>query len=72
MPGGHANHKGSSTKPNTNAPGIIDDAADPSINGEEELLEGATTNTVRTQEFVDFPPALERPQTEADVEKTDS
>lgn len=67
MPGGHASHKGSSTKPNTNAEGIIDDAADPSLDGEEILLEGATTNTIRTQEFVDFPPALERPQPEADA-----
>lgn len=71
MPGGHANHKGSSTKPNTNASGIIDDAADPSIDGEEQLLEGATTNTTRTQEYVDFPPALERPQPEGDTKEED-
>lgn len=62
MPGGHASHKGSGPKPNTNASGIVDDAADPAIAGEELLLEGATTNTIRTQEFVDFPPALERPE----------
>jgi hypothetical protein len=62
MPGGHASHKGSGTKPNTNASGILDDAADSSLEGDELLLEGATTNTIRTQEFVDFPPALERPE----------
>lgn len=62
MPGGHASHKGSGTKPNTNASGILDDAADSSLEGDELLLEGATTNTIRTQEFVDFPPAVERPE----------
>jgi len=62
MPGGHASHKGSGTKPNTNASGIIDDAADASVEGDDLLLEGATTNTIRTQEFVDYPPALERPE----------
>jgi hypothetical protein len=28
MPSGHASHKGTSDKPNTNAPGQIDSAAD--------------------------------------------
>jgi len=62
MPGGHASHKGSSAKPNTNAEGKIDDATDPLLeNPEDLLLEGATTNTTRAQEFVNFPPATERP-----------
>lgn len=61
MPGGHASHKGTSAKPNTNAPGF-DDAVDPTIEPEDLLQEGAVTNTTRTQEFVDFPPALERPE----------
>lgn len=61
MPGGHASHKGASAKPNTNADGLIDEAADQSLNPDDILPEGATTNTTRTEEFVDFPPATERP-----------
>ncbi len=66
MPSGHASHKGSSDKPNVNAAGQINvSAADKSVNSEDVLLEGATTNTTRTQEFVDYPPATERPGEEA-------
>lgn len=61
MPSGHASHKGSSNKPNTNAPGQIDTAADMSVDPQDILPEGATTNTTRTQEFVDYPPATQRP-----------
>ncbi|MBE9205275.1 hypothetical protein IQ244_01765 [Nostoc sp. LEGE 06077] len=64
MPGGHASHKGSGDKPNTNAEGLMDMAADKNVNPEDELLEGATTNTTRTQEFVDYPPAIQRPDEE--------
>ncbi|BAZ51723.1 hypothetical protein NIES4103_43810 [Nostoc sp. NIES-4103] len=64
MPGGHASHKGTSDKPNTNAEGRMDEAADKSVNPEDILLEGATTNTTRTLEFVDYPPATERPNEE--------
>ncbi|MDB9316940.1 MULTISPECIES: hypothetical protein [Cyanophyceae] len=39
----------------------MDIAADKSINPDEVLPEGATTNTTRTQEFVDYPPAIQRP-----------
>ena len=62
MPSGHANHKGTSDKPNTNANGILDDAADKSI-APEDLLPEELTNaeTLRTDEFVDYPPAYERP-----------
>ncbi|HEY9625103.1 MAG TPA: hypothetical protein V6C78_32560 [Crinalium sp.] len=62
MPSGHASHKGTSDKPNVNAPGVVGEASDKSSDPEDVLLEGATTNTTRTQEFVDFPPALERPE----------
>ncbi|KZL51839.1 hypothetical protein A2T98_00060 [Nodularia spumigena CENA596] len=61
MPSGHASHKGTSDKPNTNTEGSMDIAADKSINPDEVLPEGATTNTTRTQEFVDYPPAIQRP-----------
>ncbi|MEH1970530.1 hypothetical protein [Nostoc sp.] len=65
MPSGHASHKGSSDKPNVNAAGQINvSAADKSVNPEDVLLEGATTNTTRTQELVDYPPATERPSEE--------
>ncbi|MBD2775212.1 hypothetical protein [Iningainema tapete] len=74
MPSGHASHKGTSDKPNVNTSGQINvSAADKSVDPEDVLLEGATTNTTRTQEFVDFPPALERPgETETGNEKVDS
>lgn len=61
MPSGHASHKGTSDKPNTNAAGQMDIAADKAVDPEDILSEGATTNTTRTQEFVDFPPATQRP-----------
>lgn len=61
MPSGHANHKGTSDKPNTNATGQIDTAADKAVNPEDVLLEGSSTNTTRTEEFVDYPPAIQRP-----------
>jgi hypothetical protein len=62
MPGGHASHKSTSNKPNTNANGVIDDAADRTVNPEDLLPEGLTnTETLRTDEFVDYPPAYQRP-----------
>lgn len=67
MPGGHASHKGTSDKPNTNAPGQMDIAADKgAIEPKDILPEGASTNTTRTQEFVDYPPATERPGEEVE------
>jgi hypothetical protein len=66
MPGGHASHKGTGDKPNVNASGQINlSAADKSADPEDILQEGILTNTTRTQEFVDFPPAVERPGEEA-------
>nr|WP_250121569.1 hypothetical protein [Chroococcidiopsis sp. CCMEE 29] len=62
MPGGHASHKGTSAKPNTNADGVIDDAADMTVDPEDLLPEELTNaETLRTDEFVDYPPAIQRP-----------
>lgn len=70
MPGGHASHKGSSAKPNINAEGKVNTAADKSlVDPEDRLLEGVVTNTTRTQEFVDYPPALQRPEEDAQTEE---
>ncbi|HEY9780440.1 MAG TPA: hypothetical protein V6D09_09925 [Leptolyngbyaceae cyanobacterium] len=66
MPGGHASHKSTSNKPNTNANGVIDDAADTTVEPENLLPENLTnTETLRTDEFVDYPPAYERPDEQA-------
>lgn len=62
MPSGHANHKGTSDKPNTNTTNQQDIAADKSTDPADVLPEGATTNTTRTDEFVDYPPAYQRPE----------
>ncbi len=69
MPSGHASHKGTSDKPNTNTEGRMDIAADKSIDPDEVLPEGATTNTTRTQEFVDYPPAIQRPGEDVKTEE---
>lgn len=62
MPSGHASHKGTSDKPNVNANGVIDDAADKSLNAEDILSEEQTNTEIhRVQETVKFPPATERP-----------
>ena len=66
---GHASHRGTSDKPNVNAEGVLSEAADKTIDPQDELLEGATTNTTRSQEFVDYPPALERPEASSEGEK---
>ena len=69
IPSGHANHIGTSDKPNINAEGQIN-MADKTVDPENELLEGITTNTTRTQEFVDYPPAIQRPGEAADEDTT--
>lgn len=68
MPGGHASHKGSANKPNTNANDIIASASDDTLDPKDILREEVTANAAsRAEEFVDYPPALERPneQTES-------
>lgn len=60
MPGGHASHKGTSDKPNTNAAGQIDTASkevDP-----KDILPEDIVATDRTQEAVNYPPATQRPE----------
>lgn len=70
MPSGRANHKGTSDKPNVNAEGQINlSAADKSSDPKDILQEGIMTNTTRTQEFVDYPPALERPNEKPNTEE---
>ncbi|MBN3958073.1 hypothetical protein [Nostoc sp. NMS8] len=62
MPSGHAGHKGASNKPNINANGVIDDAANESLNADDFLSEEQTNTEVhRVEEAVKFPPATERP-----------
>ena len=62
MPSGHASHKGASNKPNVNTNGVIDDAADQSLNPDDILSEEQTNTEVhRVEEAVKFPPATERP-----------
>ncbi|XWK89556.1 MAG: hypothetical protein U7127_05700 [Phormidium sp.] len=69
MPSGHASHKGSSNKPNTNANDVFVSAADDSVEPEDILREEVLNSEVhRAEEYVDFPPALERPQQEAAIE----
>ena len=60
MPGGHASHKGHSVKPNTNADGRIDDAADLSTNPGELLGEGA--DALRAKEAPKNQAATQRPE----------
>lgn len=58
----NASHKSNSDKPNTNAPGIIDDATDKTLEPEDLLPENLTNaETLRTDEYVDHPPAYQRP-----------
>lgn len=60
MPGGHASHKGHSVKPNTNANDSLDTAADPSVDPQEILGEGA--DSIRAREAEVNPAAVERPK----------
>ena len=69
MPGGHASHKGTSNKPNTNANDVFVSAADDSVAPEDMLREEVINNEVhRAEEYVDFPPALQRPGEEQKAE----
>jgi hypothetical protein len=61
MPGGHASHKGTSDKPNTNAGGQLDIAADKGVNPQDVLAEDTLVDSDRIEEAVDYPPATERP-----------
>ncbi|MFE1748609.1 hypothetical protein [Coleofasciculus sp. H7-2] len=59
MPSGHANHKGSSIKPNTNANGRIDTAADLSVDPQELLDEGVDARRAEA-ESMENPAATQR------------
>ncbi len=66
MPSGHASHKSTSDKPNVNANGVLDDAANRDVEPEELLPEGITNaETLRTDEYVNYPPATQRPDEES-------
>lgn len=62
MPSGHASHKGSSDKPNTNATGQIDDAADKIVDPAELLPEGP--DALRASEAPENTAATQRPGNE--------
>jgi len=59
MPGGHASHKSTSIKPNTNASGQIDDAADMSVDPKAEVESNA--DALRVSEAPEDAAATERP-----------
>lgn len=60
MPSGHANHKSTSIKPNTNANDVIDTAADLAVDPQDLL--GEAGNATRDQEeTVNNPAATQRP-----------
>ncbi|WP_017720530.1 hypothetical protein [Kamptonema formosum] len=61
MPSGHASHKGYSVKPNTNAEGRLDTAADTEVEPQDIL--GERANATRDgEETVVNPAATERPK----------
>lgn len=62
MPSGHASHKGSSDKPNTNAPGQIDSAADKTLDPEALIAEGP--DALRAAEAPENAAATQRPNSE--------
>ncbi len=64
MPGGHASHKSTSNKPNTNASGQMDDAADMSVNPEAEVESNA--DALRVSEAPADAAATERPNKQED------
>lgn len=61
MPGGHASHKSTSIKPNTNSSGALYEASDDNLNPEDILEEEVLLNTTHTEPLVDVSHALERP-----------
>lgn len=68
MPSGHASHKGSSVKPNTNANGRIDTAADLEVDPQSILGEGA--NAIRAdEESMENAAATQRPSNQPESDK---
>ena len=66
MPGGHASHKGKSNKPNTNAQGQIDTAADQTVDPQADVAEGA--DALRASEAPENSAATQRPTSETETE----
>lgn len=62
MPSGHASHKGTSDKPNTNATGQIDNAADKAVDPVDLLPEGP--DALRASEAPENAAATQRPGSE--------
>ena len=60
MPSGHASHKSTSSKPNINSNGLIEEAADLIVNPEEILPEGA--DALRVNEAPENSTATQRPE----------
>ncbi|GAB4365697.1 MAG: hypothetical protein Kow00121_02480 [Elainellaceae cyanobacterium] len=60
MPGGHASHKGKSVKPNTNAEGQLDTAADLATDPNELISEGPDAH--RAEQAPQNEQATERPE----------
>lgn len=60
MPGGHASHKGKSDKPNTNAQGQMDTAADRTVDPQADVAEGA--DALRASEASENSAANQRPR----------
>ena len=68
MPGGHASHKGSSVKPNTNTNGSIDMTSDLEVDPQDLLAEGMDARRAETEKM-DNPQATERPSTQQENSK---
>lgn len=62
MPSGHASHKGTSDKPNINAAGQINTAADKTVDPQDVLPEGA--DGLRASEAPENSTATQRPVSE--------
>jgi hypothetical protein len=59
MPGGHASHKSTSVKPNTNAEGVINTADDAAVDMPEIVTQSSTPT--RPDEAPENAAATERP-----------
>lgn len=63
MPSGHASHKGASQKPNTNANGLINAAAEGTADPHDITTQGS--DPTRTEEAPENAAATQRPEDEA-------
>ena len=64
MPSGHASHKSTSAKPNVNADGLINAAADSATVDPQDVV-GNVGDSTRTDEAVENPAATQRPSKES-------